>query len=140
MLARWFSMDGARPLVPHPLPSARWVLIVDDQPDLIESVAAVVREADPAAIVRAARSGEDALRLLPAGPFSLLIVDFDLGGMTGVELLRHALEASPGMRAVLTSVDGEAARTAAETAGLSAHLTFLQKPYPANDLIRLVAS
>jgi two-component system phosphate regulon response regulator PhoB len=84
---------GSRPTLTPPR-----VLVVDDDPD-IRDVVSVMLEAVGLRVV-ATESAEDALGRALADPFDLLVLDWNLPRMTGLELCRivrrtPALEATP---------------------------------------------
>jgi two-component system phosphate regulon response regulator PhoB len=68
-----------------PPPSPR-VLIVDDDPDIREVVAAMLEAVG--LVVTAVESGEDALARVVSEAFDLLVLDWNLPRMTGLELCR----------------------------------------------------
>jgi two-component system, OmpR family, phosphate regulon response regulator PhoB len=81
---------GAEPARAAPrarFPSAARVLIVDDDPDIRDVVSAML-EAVGLHVV-AAPSAEDALERVTAEPFDLLVLDWNLPKMTGLELCRR---------------------------------------------------
>jgi two-component system phosphate regulon response regulator PhoB len=84
---------GSRPNLTPPR-----VLVVDDDPDIRDVVSAML-EAVGLAVVTT-ESGEEALSRAVADPFDLLVLDWNLPRMTGLELCRivrkhPALEATP---------------------------------------------
>ena len=76
----------------------RSVLLVDDEEDLLLSLKDVFESAMPGLIVRIASSGEEALRILEAGERPEIIVsDYRMPGMNGIEFLREAEKLVPGV-------------------------------------------
>ena len=63
------------------------VLIVDDHPNTAEMLARVIRKLDTPVEVLTASSGEDALQQLGDGLADILITDFMMPGMSGLELI-----------------------------------------------------
>lgn len=61
------------------------ILVVDDDP--IQREFAGVYLATPNAHVDVAVSGSEALQKLAAGPYDIVLVDFDMPDMTGLELI-----------------------------------------------------
>ncbi len=110
------------------------VLVVDDDPDLL----AVAQEglASLGCDVLATDSGSAALETLVSNPaIDLLMVDVNLGGMTGLELIRRAREARPGLKALVMT-------GGADLPGLhpgSERPPILTKPFRAPDLARAIA-
>ncbi len=74
-------------------PEGSRILIVDDDPDIRDVVAAML-EAVGLAVV-AAGSAEDALLRVRAEPFDLLVLDWNLPKMTGIELCRCIRKEAP---------------------------------------------
>ncbi len=74
------------------VPGEPRVLIVDDDPD-IRDVVSVMLEAVGLRVV-AVESGEDALERIAREPFDLLVLDWNLPRMTGLDLCR-ALRRDP---------------------------------------------
>ncbi|TAJ43938.1 PAS domain S-box protein [Methanofollis fontis] len=63
------------------------VLLVDDEPALCE-IARVFLERDGDISVTTALSGEDALSIFHAGHFDVVVADFEMPGMNGIDLLK----------------------------------------------------
>ena len=81
-----------------------------------------------------ATSGAEALRLLRSGNApALLITDYLMPGMNGVELIEHARDLAPSMKVML--ITGYS--TIAEGPGAS--VPRLAKPFRQNDLAKMVA-
>jgi len=64
------------------------LLLVDDEPALLELARRFI-ERDGRYAVEVATSGEEALRLLGAREFVAIISDYEMPGITGLDLLRH---------------------------------------------------
>jgi len=80
----------------------RVVLVVEDDADVRELAAALLRSLDYQ--VTAASNGETALEMLrEQGCPETLLADVDLPGMSGPELARRVLEEWPGVRVLFTS-------------------------------------
>ena len=62
------------------------ILVVDDDPDVLDLLQLFVREAAPQCEVRVAKDGEEALRLVRERPPNLMFLDLNLPKMTGVQL------------------------------------------------------
>ena len=81
-----------------PLPK---VLCVDDEPAMLRSLRWLLRGRYEVAV---AASGLDALALLGAAKFDVVISDQRMPGMSGVEFLKRARQVSPrSVRLLLTS-------------------------------------
>ncbi len=106
-----------------PRPDAR-VLVVEDEPRLRELL-------DRALVgwgfeVAAARSAEEAIRLTAAGPADIAVLDLNLPGMDGLELLGRLREKTPGLQAIILT--GFASVEAAKQAVHLDVVEFLTKP------------
>ncbi len=102
------------------------ILVVDDQPDFAKGLARLILSRRPQAEVALARDGEDALRLLASGGFSLLFTDLRMPGMDGQTLLTRALQADPNLTVVMLTAHGDVeSAVAALKAGA---YDFLTKP------------
>ena len=113
------------------------VLFVDDHQDTLEIVSACLRYSG--ADVRTARSGREALAALMATRAEVLVIDYTMPGMTGLELLGH-IRKLPGeidrpTPAILYTAVGDL-RAAAAAAGFNA---YLMKPLDPRVLIDAVA-
>jgi two-component system nitrate/nitrite response regulator NarL len=68
------------------------VVIVDDHPLFLEGLAMLVERLDGVELQGRCDSGEAAIRALDDDPPDLLVLDFQLGDMTGLEVLIHINE------------------------------------------------
>lgn len=117
------------------------VLIVDDEAaarkaiqDLIVSIVMDLRHA-PVRILRAA-SAEEALGVISGEPVDLLITDYDLPGLTGLELIQQISDRLEIMKVLLTDKPPSLqVRILAAEAGLEA---IIQKPVRREDLRRIL--
>jgi len=115
------------------------VLLVDDDADL-RGVLEFALTGMPGVEVHCASSGEDALALAKAKPVDLVLTDFRMGGMTGVELLQALRKNGvwPRLGAVLMSGDDdERLLVQAHAAGAR---QFWRKPVSATKLRQYVNS
>jgi CheY-like chemotaxis protein len=75
-------------------------LLVDDHPDVLVGIGAFL-EAAGFDVARAS-SGDEALARLSSGPrFALLVTDYAMPGLNGVDLARQALEQFPDLKALI---------------------------------------
>jgi DNA-binding NtrC family response regulator len=108
------------------------VLVIDDNADALSVLASLV-SALGAEQVRQASSAEQALELLAAEKFKLVISDYRLGGMDGVAMLEH-LRARGDQTPVLF-VSGAPDRSAVERASRHSRVDFFGKPFRLADLL-----
>src|SRR5438132_1936657 len=85
---------------PHPPGAmAEKVLLVDDDPALLEVLEHTLERGGFA--TAAAASGEEALQLLARDQFDAALVDKNLAGIDGVEVLRHLRKRQPACACVV---------------------------------------
>lgn len=77
------------------------VLVVDDEPDILQSFADLLEVALPETVVTTARSGTEAVAALRAGSFDLVVTDYRMPGMNGLDLLAEADRIAPGIPAIV---------------------------------------
>lgn len=109
------------------------ILLVEDATDLAQ---VIVRELEAAGYsVTYAPSGEDALRLEKYDQFQIVILDWMLPGIDGLEVLRHFREYSSVSVLMLTARDAEVDRVLGLEVGADDYLT---KPFSMRELIARV--
>ena len=106
------------------------VLIVEDEPRYREMLLHAV--ADLGFEVEAASSAEHALRLFRKKPFGIVVLDLDLPGMNGLELLEQIRTEFPGVEAIILTGFGNLA--AARKAIHLEVVDFIIKPCQLNEL------
>lgn len=112
------------------------IVLVDDEPEVLEAMFLTLKRAKQfQAEVRKAPGGAEALAALEQQPADLVLADFRMPGMTGVELLAKVKERWPStVRALITGYnDVEIAMQAMEQARIH---YYVQKPWN-NDELRL---
>ena len=108
------------------------VLVVDDDTSVRDTLARMIEHAGAVAV--ACSGAHDALRVLGQRRFSLLITDFDMPGLTGLELAQEALRLQSNLPVVVTSGMPIGAKVC------EAGLEFLPKPFALEDVVELVRS
>ncbi|MGQ0535917.1 MAG: response regulator [Methanobacteriota archaeon] len=91
---------------PDPLPTERrpqTVLLVDDERDILESLGAVLEHGLKDTVVMTAESGAGALEILARHPVDLIVTDYKMPGMNGIEFLAKARVAAPGVPRILVT-------------------------------------
>lgn len=89
----------------EPLREVIQVLLVDDHPLVIEGISSLLRELDDIRVVATASSGYEALLRLQEHPgVRVAIVDLNMPGMGGVELIRQMQRQHPAVHALALSV------------------------------------
>jgi two-component system, NtrC family, response regulator HupR/HoxA len=111
------------------------ILIVDDEPRVLDALEAIL--AADFRVLRA-EGGEQALAVLRAEPdIAVIITDYKMPGMTGVELLRRSQDIAPeGLRIVLTAYTDVDSLMEAINTGRIYH--FIAKPWDPKDLTVIV--
>jgi two-component system cell cycle response regulator CpdR len=80
----------------------RVVLVVDDEPDVLEILAALLE--DLGCEVVTATGPQEALEKLGADPqIDVLFTDIEMPGMDGYELAKHAQRIRSGIKVIVTS-------------------------------------
>ena len=112
---------------------ASTVLVVDDEP-VVRDVCARLLSREPDLVVSLAEDAEEALELLRAQRFDVLITDKNLPGMGGVELISEARALQPALEAVMiTGYSSSESVIAAFAAGAS---DYILKPFEDLRLVR----
>src|SRR4051812_37223100 len=102
------------------------VLLVDDDPDLLELYRDVLKQLPSKPEIRTATSGARALAMLESEPFRLLLCDLKMPKLDGLQVISVVRRKFPQLRTVaLTSVMDEQFRSRAYAMGVD---QFWQKP------------
>ena len=124
-------MSPSSPEASGPPPA---VLVVDDEPRILDALEAVL-----AADFRVLRAdgGEAALEILRTDEVAVIVTDYRMPGMTGVELLRRSQEVAPdALRVVLTAYTDVDSLMEAINTGRIYH--FVSKPWDPTELTLVV--
>ena len=113
------------------------IFIVDDNPDLTEMAEMVLlgegyrcaRFGDPQEVLQSFQQNAERP--------DLLLTDYEMGSMNGLELIEHCRRDVPGLKAVLLSGTVEASTALRHPVRIN---HFLSKPYQPRDLMALVKS
>lgn len=108
------------------------VLLVDDEPAVVETTEAILSEEFG---VTTAVSGAAALEQLAHRTFDVICSDYNMPGMSGVELLARAVKDHPHVGTVLVTGYRE---YSARTDKGSGNFMLLLKPYDPPQLIDLI--
>ncbi|MBS1508059.1 MAG: response regulator transcription factor [Bacteroidetes bacterium] len=95
----WFTNRFDRILLPMKKFS---VLLVDDHRILLEGMISLIQE--PFFTKETASSGEEALRFIKSTDFDVMITDYEMPGITGLELVKAARAAQPEMKIIMLSM------------------------------------
>jgi DNA-binding NarL/FixJ family response regulator len=120
------------------------VLVVDDDPDFVEAVTAMLETDRRVKVVGAASTGEEALRRVSELEPSVVAIDVVMPGMSGIEAARAIKASTPGCGVILLSGSifqdlGEDARRLAEQVGASRYVLKSRLPIDLVDAVLEVA-
>ena len=110
------------------------ILIVDDEKDICMLLSRLVRKEGLKALV--AHDGETALKLIVTESPDLLLVDFKMPGIDGMELLKRAKEIDSGLPVIMITAYADI-KGAVEAMRAGAH-DYLAKPFENFEVIRVV--
>ena len=113
-----------------PLPAMPRILVVDDEEAILYVFERYLSVAGYGVTV--AGNGVDAIRAAEAGPFDLLITDFRMPGMNGVEVIHALRRLQPGLPALVISGNP------IEAGRMPEGVRFLSKPVSMPDLLGLI--
>jgi DNA-binding NarL/FixJ family response regulator len=104
-------------------PSRIDVLVVDDQRTFAEALAAALRM-EPGLSPRVAGSGAEAIEMVQLAPPDLVLLDVQMPGASGIEVIRQLHAALPGVPVVMLSGhDDDLLRARAFEAGAAGYLS-----------------
>lgn len=78
-----------------------YVLCVDDEPNVLRSYQRALRKENFELLI--ASSGLEALKLLKQYPIQVVVTDFRMAGMNGIELLQEVRKQNPQIRCAILS-------------------------------------
>lgn len=115
---------------------ARSILVVDDEPDICEAIQSLLETFVDKAHVYSAASGPQGLKVLQNQAIDLILTDYRMPGMNGVEFLQRVSQQNPGIpHIIVTAFDRELVR---ELGASASHERIVQKPFEPEALIGLV--
>lgn len=127
--------DLARGLAPAP--QGHTVLLVDDEPDVLDSLRELLEGSLQGVRVLCAASADEGLAMLGQQPVDLVVTDYKLPGMNGLDLLEEARKRAPEAQRILITAfpDIKVAVRAINEARVE---HFLTKPFQAHQLVDAV--
>lgn len=117
--------------------SSRTILVVDDDPDVLEAVAVALRRKGYDVVT--AEDGADAIRLAVDQPPDLAVVDMMLPGASGFQVAQAVKDASDG-RTPVVMVSANSSGAHQDYAYASGVDRFLAKPFALGKLADLVVA
>jgi len=110
------------------------VLVIDDDESITSTVSNYL--ASKGYSVTVANDSEDALELLSARRFAIVLSDIYIDRLTGLDILRHAQQQAAGTPVILMTARGSVRTTVeAETGGA---FDYLAKPFDLKDLLAVI--
>ena len=106
------------------------ILILDDEPVVGERLKATLERAG--FVVDAFSTSSEALVRLKEAHYDILVTDLKMSGPDGMDVLRAAKEALPGIKPVV--ITGFATRDTADEAMRSGAVAFVAKPFKMSEL------
>lgn len=116
----------------------RRILLVDDEPDILDSLKELLEAAIPDVEVVTAPSGQEALEILEKGQIKILVSDFKMPGMNGMELLRTARSKAPNTPRVLMTAFPDL-QIAIQAINEAAIQNFFTKPLDPDEVVRVLS-
>lgn len=115
------------------------LLLVDDEPDILETVQTLLEVEFPALVVTLAATGEAALRELRKARFDLMVTDYRMPGMDGATLSSEAAKAWPAMGILMITAYVDS-KTLQEIHRRAPALEVLPKPLQIDEFLARVHS
>lgn len=113
------------------------ILLVDDEEDIRESLKALFETCLEGVSVRTAAGGQEALDLLDKEPVDVIISDYKMPGMNGLDFLQRAAKKTPSVPRILVTAfpDLEIAIRAINEANIE---NFFTKPFEPEQVLNVV--
>jgi two-component system cell cycle sensor histidine kinase/response regulator CckA len=126
--------DGQRP---PPLPQGKGRILVVDDVDLLRDFAKNFLEMGGFDVLTAS-NGQEAMEILEGkeGPVDLILADYNMPGMNGIELLKQVTERRPKIKYILASgfLDDKTRATVEQSKA-----SLILKPYAIHDVIKMIS-
>jgi CheY-like chemotaxis protein len=116
---------------------AKTILIVEDDQDVLAILRIVLKSGFRNCQILTAAQGRDALEILTQQPIDLMLTDFNMPNMNGVDLTKRAKAINPQLRvALITAYTTAEIRTEAQAAGVD---FFMNKPFGFDQIESLIS-
>lgn len=113
------------------------LLIVDDDPDLLFLVAHAIKSLSPNYQVSTAEDGRSALEQMQKKKFDLVVTDYMMPGITGLEVIKASYTFSPETLFILMTAHHDTNHVRDSISELDLH-GFVTKPFTMPDLLDVV--
>ncbi len=110
------------------------ILVVDDDPEIREGVADVLRQAGYD--VDEAKDGKKAIKCIEAGSYDLVLTDLNLPKVDGMKVLRHVLDESPDTICIILTGFGTI-KGSVEAIKMGA-FDYISKPVKSDEIVIVV--
>lgn len=126
-------------MVPDAPSPRRTILLVDDEPDILESLRELIEVSLEDIEVVAVESGEEALKVLQSRHVDLIVSDYKMPGMNGLELLIQARSVAPRVPRIMMTAfpDLDIAIKAINHASIE---NFFTKPLDPDEILEVMAA
>ncbi len=114
--------------------AGKTILLVDDEPDIIESLACLLEGRIADVAIHTAADGEEALEWLAQNTADVIVSDYRMPGLTGLEFLDEAMKRHGRQNAVLLTAFDER-RRAIDAARQGLIQRFFMKPPNVPELV-----
>ena len=113
------------------------ILIVDDEEGILAILSRILTALRPGWAIKTANNGLAAWQQMQHHTFDLVLTDYHMPGLTGLELAQQVHDKSPDLPVVLMSGDGRNDEMWAEAQNLEL-AGFLSKPFSVSQLRHLL--
>lgn len=111
------------------------VLIVDDDPDIVDIISICLKDND--IVPEKAYNGMEALEIVKIKNIDLILLDINMPGMNGFEVIKHLKEDKKTCEIPIVVLTGTYISEDDKKHGLTLGVTkYLTKPFSANDLVK----
>ena len=113
------------------------ILVVDDERDMCRMISSILKEEGYKKVDKAYDGGQ-AIRKIKAKGYNLMILDYKLPDINGINVLKEVRQIAPSLKVVMISAYGSPpVKSMAKKLGV---YRFLDKPFDLNRLIKTVKS
>lgn len=112
------------------------ILVVDDEKDMCRMISSFLEKEGYK--VKKVYNGRQAIKEIKASVYNLMVLDYKLPDMGGIDVLKEVLQAEPSLKIIMISAYGSPSiKSMAKKLGVN---RFLDKPFDFNRLLWVVRS